>query len=604
VSELKERLTKIAERGTPRGFDDVFIDASKRADTLDVVPMVEEITARDRTPHRPYMSLVAAAGVTSLLLVGMLAISALVGNGGASSPEAAVRQLADAVAHEDPLQAADVLAPNEVRSLHGTLSDAAKKAKELALVDAASAPLTGIDFSVDNLTLTTTDLGDGYAKVTIDGGSLSAKTSKAKFSALMQKVLRDYGDNSAQVELATLVQERSLPTFVIAVKEGGSWYVSAAYTALEYWREYNNLPAADFGSGVTAAATLGADSPDAAVQDAMRALQASDWTKLMALAPPDEIPVYDYRAAISQYATQHNAGTKFTITSMTTSSHVDGDTAKVQLTAAGSTDTGEWSVRGGCFKPSNTSPEYVGFVSGAWGCLPAAYTSYFGGTGATTDAISVVQRHGRWFVSPVHTALDVLDDYIQRVDRRGLYTALNLPDEIPVDGALTLGRPVVLSPSEPGLHVFTFHGTKGEQLLGRADDGTKITDGPLADVEVLGADGQYLPNSVLYGYPVELPADGDYSIVMRSFSGADMTITVWDAADAPAAAKRPTYARSGDGCQTDLHGITSCFSSSSGVFGSASESSSATSTPASPAPCVPVTPQPGDNFACVSQPLG
>jgi hypothetical protein len=77
VSELKERLTKIAERGTPRGFDDVFIDASKRADTLDVVPMVEEITARDRTPHRPYMSLVAAAGVTSLLLVGMLAISAL-----------------------------------------------------------------------------------------------------------------------------------------------------------------------------------------------------------------------------------------------------------------------------------------------------------------------------------------------------------------------------------------------------------------------------------------------------------------------------------------------------------------------------------------------
>ena len=117
MSELNDRLTKIAERGTPRGFDDVFTEASKRADTLDVVPMVEEISARDRKPRRPYRSLVAAAGVTSLLLVGMLAISALVGNGGASSPEAAVRQLADAVSHEDPLAAADVLAPNEVRSL-------------------------------------------------------------------------------------------------------------------------------------------------------------------------------------------------------------------------------------------------------------------------------------------------------------------------------------------------------------------------------------------------------------------------------------------------------------------------------------------------------
>jgi hypothetical protein len=604
VSDLQDRLTKIAERGTPRGFDDVFTEASKRADTLDVVPMVEDITPRERKPRRPYMSLVAAAGVTSLLLVGMLAISALVGNGGASSPEAAVRQLADAVSHEDPLQAADVLAPNEVRSLHGTLSDAAKKAKELALVDAASAPLTGIDFSVDNLSLTTTNLGDGYAKVTVDRGSLSATTSREKFSALMQKVLREGGDNSAQVDLAQLVQDRSLPTFVIAVKDGGSWYVSAAYTALEYFREYNNLPAADFGSGVKAAATLGADSPDAAVQDAMHALQAGDWEKLMALAPPDEVPVYDYRAAISQYATQHNASTNFTISSMTTSSKVDGDTAKVALTAAGSTDSGDWSVRDGCFKPSDTPVAYVGILSSADGCLPAAYTMTFGGAGATTNAISVVQQHGRWFVSPVHTALDVLDNYIQKVDRRGLDTLLNLPGEIPSDGTLTLGQPVVISPSEPGLHVFKFHGTKGERLLGQADDGTKNPDYPMADAEVFSPDGGSETGSMVYGTAVTIAADGDYLVVMRSFSTKDVSVTVWDAADAPEAAKHPVYGSSGDGCQTDINGISSCFSSSSGILGGESDSSSATSTPDETTPCVTVAPKPGDNFACASQPLG
>ncbi len=613
MSELQDRLTKIAERGTPRGFDDVFTEASKRADTLDVVPMVEEISARDRKPRRPYMSLVAAAGVTSLLLVGMLAISALVGNGGAGSPEAAVRQLADAVSHEDPLAAADVLAPNEVRTLHGSLSDAAKKAHELALVDEASAPLTGVDLSVDNLSLTTTNLGDGYAKVTVDGGSLSAKTSKTKFSALMQKVLRNGDDHSAQVDLASMLQDRSLPSFVIAVKDGGSWYVSAAYTALEYFREYNNLPAADFGSGAKAAATLGADSPDAAVQDAMRALQASDWDKLMALAPPDEIPVYDYRAAMAQYATEHNASTNFTIASMTTSSNVDGDTAKVQLTASGSTDSGTWSVGDGCFKGPNTAPDYFSVLSGENGCLPAAYTTYFGGAGATTNAISVVQEHGRWFVSPVHTALDVVDNYIQKVDRRGLYTLLNLPGEIPADGTLTLGQPVVLHPTEAGLHVFNFHGTKGEQLLGLTDDGSK-RGYPVAAVEVLDGSGQYLPDNMLYGSPVSLPADGDYKIVMRTFSDKNTSVTLWDAADAPAAAKHPWYGNQDGSCQTDINGISSCFSSSSGALDGGSTSgqlgipnngsTSATSAPTDTVPCTTIAPQSGESFACASQPLG
>jgi hypothetical protein len=602
VSELQDRLTKIAERGTPRGFDDVFTEASKRADTLDVVPMVEEISGRDRKARRPYMSLVAAAGVTSLLLVGMLAISAIVGNGGASSPEAAVRQLADAMSHEDPLAAADVLAPNEVRSLHGSLSAAAKKAQELALVDAASAPLTGVDFSVDNLSLTTTTLGDGYAKVTVDGGSLSASTSKAKFSALMQKVLREGGDNSAQIDLATMLQDRSLPSFVVAVKDGGSWYVSAAYTALEYFREYNNLPAADFGSGAQAAATLGADSPDAAVQEAMRALQAADWNRLMALAPPDEIPVYDYRAAIAQYATEQSASTNFTIASMTTSSRVDGDTAKVTLTASGSTDSGNWSIANNCFKSASSSQDFAGFSPYGDGCEPAAYVTIFAGANVTVDGISVVQEHGRWFVSPIHTALDLVDHYIQTVDRRGLYTLLNLPDEIPTDGVLTLGQPVVLKASEPGLHAFTFEGHKGERLLGLASDGTKNSDYPRADVEVLGPNGTYEPGGILYGDAVVLPADGEYKIVMRGFSANDVTVTLWDAADAPAAAKDPVYS---DGtCETDIDGITSCSTSSSGTLGLPNESSSATSTPAAKTPCVTVAVNPNENFACASDQLG
>ena len=92
--------------------------------------------------------MITAAGVAALVLVSALAVSAVVGSGGSDSPEGAVRRLADALSHEDPLAAADVIAPDEVRSLHGTLDAAAHKAAELQLVQTAGAPLSGVDFNV------------------------------------------------------------------------------------------------------------------------------------------------------------------------------------------------------------------------------------------------------------------------------------------------------------------------------------------------------------------------------------------------------------------------------------------------------------------------
>ena len=64
-----------------------------------------------------YGSLIAAAGAAALVGVGALAVTAMFGSGGAGSPEGAVRQLADAVSHKDPLAAVDVLVPTEVRSM-------------------------------------------------------------------------------------------------------------------------------------------------------------------------------------------------------------------------------------------------------------------------------------------------------------------------------------------------------------------------------------------------------------------------------------------------------------------------------------------------------
>jgi hypothetical protein len=613
VSELHDRLNELARRGTPRGFDAVLGEAAETArrsgadriaavpdldggtgDDLDTIPFVTTEPSRRR--RRPLGSMIAAAGVATLLLVGTFAVSALVGSGGGSgSAEGAVRRLADALSHEDPLAAADVLAPSEVRSLHGTLDAAAQKAKELQLVETAGAPLSGVDFDVSGLKLSTQALGDGYEKVTVDTGTFSASTHKTEFSPLMQKVLRNTDDNSAQADLATLAESENLPTFVVAIREEGRWYVSTAYTVLEYVREVNQLPGADFGSGVRDIATLGADSPDAAVQDAMRALQAEDWSKLMTMVSPREIPFYDYRAAFTELIRRERADESgpskpaFTIASMTTTADVRGDTAKVRLTASGTTNNGTWSLDGGCFKATDnhaTDPQFRYPVT----CGPASSLTYFSVLafpfmGADPSSqFTVVRQDGRWFVSPVGTGLDVIDHTISLLDKRSVYAMLNVPDRIPFDGALTLSRPVVLSASTTvrGLQVLSFEGHQGEQLLGlatsTATSGRKPTGRDYveipAGVRVFAPDGSELSSAgdLLTGHALKLPADGAYKFVLqmqlfRVDELGDVTVTIWDAANAPAEAKTD---RGSESCDYTL-------------FGSTCSSSSGTAYPAGPA---------------------
>ena len=100
-------------RGTRRGADDVLSAAQRDAQTgaadearptstvttcrssTTIFPIVTLETARRR--RRRFGSFVASAGIAALVGVGVLAVTAMFGSGGAGSPEGAVRQLADAV---------------------------------------------------------------------------------------------------------------------------------------------------------------------------------------------------------------------------------------------------------------------------------------------------------------------------------------------------------------------------------------------------------------------------------------------------------------------------------------------------------------------------
>jgi hypothetical protein len=606
VSDLTDQFEQLARRGTPRGGDAVLADAMRAADRdatalHGVTELTEEageadsvvalnVDGRRPRPRRHFSSLVAAAGVAATLFVCTLALSSMLGAGsGSDSPEGAVRQLADAVSHEDAVAAAAVLVPEEVQSLNQTVSTASKRAQELELARSAAAPFAGLDLSVDGLSLSSETMADGYVKVTVSGGELTARTDAQQFSPVVQKALSRSSGNTANVNLANLAQSNNLPTFVIAIERDGHWYVSATYTALEYIREANNLPAADLGSGRRAAATLGADSPDAAVKQAMQALAADDWQGLSALVAPNELPLYDYRAALTQLGREKD--NRFTINRLDTTSTVSGDSAKVKLSASGTTDSGTWAIEGGCFQPPfDPSLRYGGPPAEREWCDVPAYLfvlPFFGSQPAAAKAaeIEAVRVDGRWFVSPVGTALDLLDQWVSQITRRQLYSVIGAPQELPADGALTLGVTQTVGAPGNGAYVYSFDGQRGDRLLGAATAPTGY-ESSFGDVRVYGPDGDVLENSfdLIDGTGLALPADGVYKIVVWSY-GDGQTLTIWDEASAPESAKHPLGQGEYDGCEPTEGGGTVCHSSgSSSSADASSDSGQGSTTPTSIAP--------------------
>lgn len=530
MSELHDHLNQLAARGARRGAD-ALLDAALAAadDDLEVLPVaLSDDSAR---PARKGRSVFAAGGIAALLGVATLAISALVGGSGADSPEAAARQLADAIAREDPLAAVDVLAPDEVRTLRSTVDAVSARAAELELVDAAGAPLAGVDLSVEGLELTTEELAPGFAKVSVRGGTLTVRTDRSGLSAVLQRVAERSGDIDGDVDFATARPFDAAP-FVVAVERDGSWYVSVAYTVLEYIRAADGGAPADYGSARASVASLGADSPEAAAEDMLRAAAAGDWLRVLELVPPDEVPVYDYRAMILAQGAESGSSPELTVTEFAAAAETDGGTAKVAVQAL-VTDRDGQAYR---FADDCASSAYL-WVDGeppselCYGV--ASFVPFYAAEPLTVrDAhdvvVTAVERDGRWFVSPVGTALDYLDTVVANVDRRWVYPMLGVADELEPDATLVLGQ---ANAAHRGVRVYELAGRAGQRIIG-------TVEGECCSVsaQLYGPDGTLLDDAwgLFEGQEVTLAADGRYTLVVYGF-GTD-AYTIWDSAAAPPAA--------------------------------------------------------------------
>jgi hypothetical protein len=446
------------------------------------------------------------------------------------------------------------------------------------LVENAAAPFAGVDVQIDDLTLATEQLADGYVKVHLTNGRVTARTHHDELSPYVQQASGLEIDQRPFVANFATSHPFDSDPFVVAIRRDGNWYVSAAYTALEYVRAANNLSPADYGSGLTA--RLGADTPEAAAREFVTALGANQWDKVFSLLPPDELPLYDYRVGLAELFNRQEWG--YTVSSLDATAETHGNAATVKVTARGTFGPGEepesWDLAENCIRETYSGEGAggrYGFCVSDRGVLPISlFSEPVSGTGPAT--VQAVEREGRWYLSPVATSLQFLDGWVSNFDERTLASITRNYADLPSDGPLTLGQPLTVQSEGWELaYAYSFEGTAGQQVVGTSKGTTNEFPGAMSTY-IIGPDGKEVGDSwgLLDGTAVTLPATGTYKLVVVPYRSGSFTL--WDVKDAPKGALSPIE----DGCTYDAGtGETTCTASGSASSGSSSGSVTATTAP-------------------------
>ena len=576
----------LAARGAPRGADAVLTAAVTAAQSgSDGVPVAEMSERRPRPARRSRgRRTFGIIGIAALLGVGGYAIAGVQSNGtGADSPEAVVHQLADAIDHQDALAAVATLDPSEISTLQSSVSSAEHKAKQVKLVNSSDSPFAGINLSVDGLHTSVTTLADGVAKVTLSG-SISASVDAGKLSEVLERVA---GNAQGSVDLAQLGVHGGAP-FVITVERDGKWYMSPAYTAFEYVRA-NQEPARGrlrFGRRVQARRRQRAGRGGTArARNRCRRLEHGRIARTARPIPALRIP----RRVLAGDGTRHSAPVSCSRSTPSTPRRIS--TARTQPStspqAAHSRETiprrAHPKLRGGNSSTvastaaptwSSTSTAGTGPVGSAMyisnlcllgnGPLPIGSRAVTGGA----THVGVVEEDGRWFVSPVGTALGYLDGWIANFDDNDLASLVHDPLLAPVTGSLTLDRRVKVSDSPGDLFAlpeyahYTLHvDAPTDVVVDTSDDLGQISGayvplpGDVYGTNIYGPNGkQLVPDSTYTRYHL---APGTYDVTTERSPYS--TLTIWRAADAPK--NVPTGE---PGCEPTPDGGEEC-SSSDGV---------------------------------------
>jgi hypothetical protein len=258
------------------------------------VPLPNDVRVTAVEPRRGRR--VAGIGATIALVAGGIGLTtvALQGAaepGGADSPEAAVREFADALAAEDLLGMIDVTLPEEVTALRAAFDEMTAEAQRVGLLGAEFAldGVAGVDVTVDGLALTTRELGSDLVAVTSTDGVVGAAFDATAFP--LGRLIDDpavvrIDSASASVDLA------GSDLTLVTMRRSGRWYVSFGMSIAEaIWH-----PATQPESmGLVAE---GSATPEAAAETFYRRLAQLDVASATRLVAPGEGDVFRRYASL------------------------------------------------------------------------------------------------------------------------------------------------------------------------------------------------------------------------------------------------------------------------------------------------------------------
>ena len=449
--------------------------------------------------------------VLALLLGGGFVAWSLTRPDGAADPEQAVRNLFTAIDNEDMVGVLEVLPPSERSIIRDAVLDTVSNLQHVGVLsdfDAHKVP--GATFEVKDLQLSSSQLSPTIVAVHITGGTITATTQPADVP-VGDLIKSHVGDDLAKAKSESQTENLAKDDIRLAVvNEKGGWHVSLFYSIAEAARGRSTAPP-QFGQGP---APLGADSPEDAVRQMVRAGTDLDARLAIQTLPPDEMRVmYDYSTIFlpdaEKAATQAKAdGYHGSVDRLDLRTDGDGSTRRVYATGFDATFGDKSSdvhvtFDGQCYQAKETkqtpptqsnrsygysSPPFDGQIcrdgtvksNGTVARGSSSTISPFGafGTGdATNIGVTVVQVDGKWYVSPTRTVLDALLIGLHNLQRQDLEKVIDFFDSM---SSSTFGSP----PTGSFGTVPTYRTTPGTAAAGTngtTRGGPATTTDPLCD---------------------------------------------------------------------------------------------------------------------------
>ncbi len=411
-------------------------------------PIPEHPAGSSRTRKLVLGALIALA-VLAIAAVAFATMNAGRSNDGAASPEAAMQKLFDGLSNEDLVAAVDAFLPGEADPIINYTGSIGTELKRLEVLTDSINPqaITGINMEFTDLEFRTEEIAPGFVRVYITNGDafLDIDQAELPIGDLVLDNLPAQERGALEGDLPPESESMGGDDFYLVAVEDDGWYLSYWYTVMDAIFTETGYGTPAFGSGLVA---VGADSPEAAVEDAFRQLLSLDLEGLVGMLPPTEMrALYDYMPLVmDDYNETVGAfGSFITIdlTSLGTSvSDADNGAKRVKIETFDMAFSsffleidGAISFDGACFDITlndqsgalsefgaeipdhiNTCDQEVADMLGS-GLTGVEMPDFLGDLGAADTGLLAVQEDGRWYLSPTETLGDGLLQGLKVWDR-------------------------------------------------------------------------------------------------------------------------------------------------------------------------------------------